>query len=63
MFSHFFVRQTFGLGGEQEDVPDGPFTLPGKQDVSRLTITVGRLNHGGAFSTRTPTTTTRTHNS
>jgi high affinity Mn2+ porin len=43
MFYHFFVRQTFGLGGEQEDVPDGPLTLPGKRDVSRLTITVGRL--------------------
>jgi high affinity Mn2+ porin len=49
MFSHFFVRQTFGLGGEQEDVPDGQFTLPGKQDVSRLTITAGRLNMAELF--------------
>jgi high affinity Mn2+ porin len=49
MFSHFFVRQTMGLGGEQEDVPDGPFTLPGKRDVSRLTITVGRLNMAELF--------------
>jgi high affinity Mn2+ porin len=55
MFSHFFVRQTIGLGGdgEQEDVPDGPFTLPGKRDVSRLTITVGRLNMGDIFDNNT----------
>jgi hypothetical protein len=53
MFSHFFVRQTIGLGGEQEDVPDGPFTLPGKRDVSRLTITVGRLNMAELFDYNT----------
>jgi hypothetical protein len=53
MLSHFFVRQTFGLGGEQEDVPDGPFTLPGKRDVSRLTITVGRLNMAELFDNNT----------
>jgi high affinity Mn2+ porin len=53
MFSHFFVRQTFGLGGEQEDVPDGPFTLPGKRDVSRLTVTVGRLNMAELFDYNT----------
>jgi high affinity Mn2+ porin len=49
MFSHFFVRQTFGLGGEQEDVPDGQFTLPRKRDVSRITITAGRLNMTDIF--------------
>jgi high affinity Mn2+ porin len=53
MFSHFFVRQTIGLGGEQEDVPDGPFTLPGKRDVSRLTVTVGRLNMAELFDNNT----------
>jgi high affinity Mn2+ porin len=53
MFSHFFVRQTFGLGGEQEDVPDGAFTLPGKRDVSRLTITAGRLNVAELFDYNT----------
>ncbi len=53
MMSHFFVRQTFGLGGEQEDVPDGPFTLPGKRDVSRLTITAGRLNMAELFDNNT----------
>jgi high affinity Mn2+ porin len=53
MFSHFFVRQTIGLGGEQEDVPDGQFTLPGKRDVSRLTVTVGRLNMAELFDYNT----------
>jgi high affinity Mn2+ porin len=53
MFSRFFVRQTFGLGGEQEDVPDGPFTLPGKRDVSRLTITAGRFGMMDIFDNNT----------
>jgi Carbohydrate-selective porin, OprB family len=53
MFSQFFVRQTVGLGGEQEDVPDGQFTLPGKRDVSRLTITVGRLDMSSLFDNNT----------
>jgi high affinity Mn2+ porin len=47
--AHLFIRQTFGLGGEQEDVPDGPFTLAGKQDISRLTFTVGRLSITDVF--------------
>src|SRR5262249_53724840 len=53
MLSHFFVRQTVGLGGEQEDVPDGFYTLPGKRDASRLTITVGRLNMAELFDNNT----------
>jgi high affinity Mn2+ porin len=53
MLSHIFIRQTFGMGGEEEDVPDGPFTLPGKRDVSRLTITVGRLNMAEHFDNNT----------
>jgi high affinity Mn2+ porin len=53
MLSHFFVRQTFGLGGEQEEVPDGQFTLLGKRDISRLTITAGRLNMAELFDYNT----------
>jgi high affinity Mn2+ porin len=49
MFSHFFIRQTIGLGGDQEDVPDGQFTLPGKRDISRLTITAGKMNMAEQF--------------
>jgi high affinity Mn2+ porin len=53
MFSHFFVRQTIGFGGEQEDVPDGQFTLPGKRDISRVTITVGRMSMTDIFDINT----------
>jgi high affinity Mn2+ porin len=42
--AHFLIRQTIGLGGDQEDEPDGPLTLAGKQDVSRLTFTIGRFS-------------------
>jgi high affinity Mn2+ porin len=44
MFAHLFIRQTIGLGGDQEDVPDGQLSLAGKQDVSRLTFTLGRFS-------------------
>src|ERR1700736_5585840 len=39
----YFIRQTFGLGGEQEEVADGPLQLPGKRDIDRVTLTVGRF--------------------
>ena len=42
--ARLFIRQTFGMGGEQEDVPDDQFALAGKQDVSRLTFTLGRMS-------------------
>jgi hypothetical protein len=53
MFSRFFIRQTVGLGGEQEDILDGQLTLPGKQDVSRLTITFGRMSMADIFDRNT----------
>ena len=53
MAAHLFYRQTFGLGGEQEDVPDGPLTLAGKQDISRLTVTVGRFTPTDMFDNNT----------
>ena len=62
MFARFFVRQTFGLGGEQEDVKDDQLTLAGKQDISRLTFTVGRFTPT-TNSTTTPTRRTRTRSS
>jgi high affinity Mn2+ porin len=43
-FAHLFIRQTIGFGGEQEDVPDDQLTLAGKQDISRLTFTLGRFS-------------------
>ena len=41
--SRLFVRQTFGLGGEQEEMASGPTQLAGKVDVSRLTIQAGKF--------------------
>jgi high affinity Mn2+ porin len=42
-FARVFVRQTFGLGGEQETIEDGPNQFAGKQDISRITVTAGRF--------------------
>jgi high affinity Mn2+ porin len=41
--ARMFLRQTFGLGGEQETIEDGPNQLPGKKDISRITVTVGKF--------------------
>src|SRR5229473_2873952 len=41
--SRLFVRQTFGFGGEQEELASGPGQLAGKADVSRLTLQVGKF--------------------
>jgi high affinity Mn2+ porin len=43
-FARLFIRQTIGLGGEQEGLPDDQLTLAGKQDISRLTFTIGRFS-------------------
>jgi high affinity Mn2+ porin len=48
-FTRVFVRQTFGLGGEQEDVVDDQLHLAGKVDVSRVTATVGRFSAKDIF--------------
>lgn len=45
----YFLRQTFGLGGEQEDVADAANQLPGKRDIDRVTVTVGRFAVGDYF--------------
>ncbi len=45
----YFFRQTIGLGGEQETVEDGPNQLPGKRDIDRVTLTVGRIAVGDIF--------------
>jgi high affinity Mn2+ porin len=42
--SRLFVRQTFGFGGEQEDLPSGPLQLTNKVDVSRLTLQAGKFS-------------------
>jgi high affinity Mn2+ porin len=49
MFAHLFIRQTIGLGGKRESVPDGPLTLAGERDISRLTFTLGRFTPTDMF--------------
>src|SRR5258706_11720447 len=41
--SRLFVRQTFGFGGEQEELASGPIQLASKVDVSRLTLQAGKF--------------------
>jgi high affinity Mn2+ porin len=53
MISRLLLRQTIGFGGEQENVPDGPLTLAGRQDISRLTVTVGRMSFLDVFDHNT----------
>ena len=49
----YFFRQTFGLGGEQETVEDGPNQIAGKRDIDRVTLTVGRFAVGDFFDANT----------
>jgi high affinity Mn2+ porin len=43
-FARVFLRQTFGLGGEQEPVEDSQLYLRGMQDISRVTVTIGKFS-------------------
>ena len=43
------MRQTFGFGGEKETFEDEFNQLPGKKDVSRLTVTLGKLSVSDIF--------------
>ena len=45
----YYFKQTFGLGGEQEDVADAANQLPGKRDIDRITLIVGRFAVGDFF--------------
>ena len=47
--TRLFIRQTFGLGGDQENIEDDQFTLAGKRDISRLTFTLGRFSAKDIF--------------
>ena len=47
--AHMFLRQTFGFGGEQEDLASDQLQLAERVDISRLTFTIGRLSVGDQF--------------
>ncbi len=41
--ARLFLRQTFGFGGEQEQVEDALNQIAGKRDISRLTVSIGKF--------------------
>lgn len=45
----YFLRQTIGLGGDEEAVSDAPNQIAGKRDVDRITVTAGRFAVGDFF--------------
>ena len=47
--ARLFLRHVFGLGGEQEDLEDGPNQVAEKVDVSRVTFTFGKVAVGDFF--------------
>lgn len=47
--NRYFLRQTFGLGGETEAVPDGPNSIAGTRDVERITVIAGKFALGDFF--------------
>ena len=42
-FARVFLRQTWGLGGEQEKVEDEANQIAGKRDIDRFTLTAGKF--------------------
>lgn len=51
--ARLFIRETIGLGGDQEDVADDQLDLAGKEDISRITLTVGKLSAKDIFDNNT----------
>ena len=47
--SRVFLQQFIGFGGEQEKVEDSAFELPSFQDVSRLTVKIGKFSAKDVF--------------
>jgi high affinity Mn2+ porin len=48
-----FIRQTFNLGGQSQDVADDQLHLAGQQDESRVVITVGEISLLDIFDNNT----------
>lgn len=49
--AHMFLRQTFGFGGDQEELASDQLQLAERVDISRLTFVIGRLSVGDQFDT------------
>lgn len=48
-FARVYLRQTFGLGGEQEDIKAEENVIVGKRDINRITLTLGKLAANDIF--------------
>jgi len=48
-----FISQVFGFGGPQEMIQDDQTHLAGQQDISRLTVTAGRMSATDIFDNNT----------
>ncbi len=55
-----YFAQTIGFGGEQEEIKDDLNQIAGKKDVSRLTLTVGKLSATDIFDANAYSHDTRT---
>ena len=51
--ARLFLRHVWGLGGEQEDIPDGPNQVAAKEDIRRVTFTFGKVAVGDFFDNNT----------
>jgi high affinity Mn2+ porin len=52
-FARVYLQQTFGLGGEQETVADGPNQVAGTRDVNRITVRLGKMAAGDILDDNT----------
>lgn len=53
VFARIFFRQTIGLGGEQEKIKDDALHLASTVDISRVTVTVGKISAKDIFDNNT----------
>ncbi len=47
--NRYYVKQTFGLGGETVEVPDGPNQVATRYDAERITVIAGKFALGDFF--------------
>lgn len=59
--SRLFLRHTFGLGGEQEEVESAYGQMAGKRDVSRLTVQAGKFSVKDMFDNNSYASDPRLH--
>ncbi|GJD35548.1 carbohydrate porin [Methylobacterium aerolatum] len=47
--NRYYIKQTFGLGGETVEVPDGPNQVATRYDAERITLIAGKFALGDFF--------------